>query len=261
VDSNLLNPQAILAFLLILFRVSGLMVTAPLLSMRNIPAMAKVGLAAAFALILFPLHAAHPPEARDLIQFAALALQETAIGLLLGFVANLTFMALQMAGEFMSVQMGLSVAHVLDPITQSQSPLIGQFFFYFAAMLFLGLNIHHGLIAGIERSFTWLPLGHFMGEGRLSAGLMAERCIYLTGEVFVMALSAGIPVMGLLLVMEIALGFVAKVMPQMNVFMVAIPLKVLLGLVVILLSLPAFGDVLGAQYAHLVQVLLSLYKT
>ena len=261
-DVSLLNVNSILAFLLIVFRISGMILAAPLLGMRNIPMQTKVGFAFAFALILFPLHATHAlPQSKDLIQFAAVVFQEVAIGLLLGFTANLTFMALQMAGEFMSTQMGLSVAHVLDPVTQSQSPLIGQFFFYFAALLFLSLNVHHALIAGIDRSFTWIPLGHFIGEGHLTASVMVQRCIHLCSELFVLAMTAGIPITGLLLVMEITLAFVAKVMPQMNVFMVAMPLKVLFGLLIILMALPAFAQVLGDHYAHLIQVLLNLYKT
>jgi flagellar biosynthesis protein FliR len=261
-DLSLLNVNSILAFLLIVCRLSGMIVAAPLLGMRNIPAQTKIGLALAIALILFPLHAAHDvPHSKDLFQFGVIVFQEVAIGLLLGFIANLTFMALQMSGEFMSTQMGLSVAHVLDPVTQSQSPLIGQFFFYFAAMLFLSLNVHHALIAGVDRSLTWIPIGHFIGEGHLTAGVMVQRCIHLGSELFMLALTAGIPITGLLLVMEITLAFVAKVMPQMNVFMVAMPLKVLFGLLIILMALPAFGHVLGDQYAHLIQVLLNLYKT
>jgi flagellar biosynthetic protein FliR len=260
-DLSLLTVNTVIAFLLVLFRISGMLVSAPLLNMPNIPGQAKVGIAFAIAFILFPLHSAALIIPKDLIQFAVLAFQETIIGILLGFTANLTFMALQMAGEYISMQMGLSVAHIIDPITQTQSPLVGQFFFYFAAMMFLDLNIHHALIAGIDRSFTWIPLGHFIGDGKLSAGLMTERFIHLGSGLFVMALTIGVPVMGIMLVMEVALGFVAKVMPQMNVFMVAMPLKIVMGLLVIMLSLPFFSSVLGDQYAHLVRLMLSLYKT
>jgi flagellar biosynthetic protein FliR len=258
---SLLNEHSILIYLLILCRVGGMIVAAPIFNMHNVPPQAKIGLAAAFAFILYPLHAAQAPAAHDVFQFGALVLQETIIGLLLGFVANLTFMGVQMAGELMSMQMGLSAAQMLNPVTGTQNALVGQLFFYFAAILFLGLNIHHALIAGVDRSFTWLPIGHFIGEGSLTASVMAQRCIQLSGEVLLLALTASIPVMGVLLVTEVVTGFVAKVMPQMNVFMVAMPLKLVLGLLVVMLALPAFADVLGDQYAHLVQVLLNFYKT
>jgi flagellar biosynthesis protein FliR len=260
-DLSLLTVNTVVAFLLVLFRISGMLVSAPLFNMRNIPAQAKIGMAFAFALILFPLHVANLVVPTDLIQFTVLAIQETILGILLGFTANLVFVALQMAGEFVSIQMGLSVASILDPVTQSQSPIVGQFFFYFAALVFLTLNIHHGLIIGVDRSFNWIPLGHFIGEGQLTGGLMAERFIKLTSDLFVMALMVGVPLMGVLLATEIALSFVAKVMPQMNIFMVGMPLKVTIGLLVILMGLPYLGSLLGDQYAHLVKVLLGLYKT
>lgn len=260
-DLSLLTVNTVIAFLLILFRVSGMMLSAPIFSMQNIPAQAKIGLALAFSLILFPLHTANLVVPKDLIQFAGMAIQETVIGLLLGYVVTLIFMALQMAGEYVSMQMGLSAANLLDPVTHTQSPIVGQFFFYFAALIFLSLNIHHGLIAGLDRSFNFIPLGHFIGEGHLTGGLMAERFIKLTSDMFIMSLMVGAPLMGLLLVTEISLGFVAKVMPQMNVFMVAMPLKVLIGLLAILIGLPYLSTLLGDHYAHLVQVLLGLYKT
>lgn len=260
-DLSLLTVNTVIAFLLVLFRIGGMMVSAPLFNMKTIPVQAKIGMAVATALILFPLHSANLVVPKDLIQFSLLAIQESIIGLLIGFTANLVFLAVQMAGEFISVQMGLSIASVLDPITGTHAPIMGQFFFYLAAMVFLSLNIHHGLIAGVERSFEWIPVGHFIGEGKLTGAVMAERFIKLTGDLFIMALMIGVPVLGVLLVAEITLSFVAKVMPQMNIFMVGIPLKTGLGLVLIMLSLPYLATMLGDRYAYLMQVLLGLYKT
>ncbi len=261
-DLSLLTTHTVIAFLLVMFRMAGMLVSAPLLNMRAVPMQAKVGLAFAVALLLFPLHAAPLVVPADLVQFALLAVQETVIGLMIGFAASLIFVALQMAGEFISFQMGLSVANVLDPVTQTQVPVMGQFFFYFAALLFLSLNMHHALLKAVDQSFTWLPLGHFFGSpGTPSAALMAGRFIELTGHMFVTALMIGVPVMGVLLVTEITLSFVAKVMPQMNVFMVGIPLKVAVGLLVIMLFLPYLGELLKSQYADLYRVLLGLYRS
>lgn len=253
--------NTIIAFMLVLCRMGGMLVSAPLFNMRSVPAQVKIGLAVATAIILFPLHSAHLVVPKDLIQFSLLAIQESVIGLILGFVANLIFMGLQIAGEYISMQMGLSTASILDPVTQTQSAMIGQFFFYLGGLLFLNLNIHHGLILGIDRSFDWIPLGHFIGEGKLTGGLMTERLIKLTSDMFIVALMVGVPLMGILLILEVAVGFVAKVMPQMNAFMVAIPLKVALGLVLIIVCMPYLSMTLGDQYAHLVQVLMGLYKT
>jgi flagellar biosynthetic protein FliR len=260
-DLTLLSMNTVIAFLLVLCRIAGMLASAPLLNMRNVPAQVKVGLAVATALILFPLHSANLVVPRDLIQFSLMVVQESIIGLLLGFTANLIFMGLQIAGEYISMQMGLSSASLLDPVTQTQSAMIGQFFFYLGGLLFLNLNVHHALILGIDRSFQWIPVGHFIGEGKLTGGLMAERMIQLSSDMFIVALMVGVPLMGILLVAEMAVAFVAKVMPQMNAFMVAIPLKVALGLLLIIVCMPYLSMTLGDQYAHLVQVLMGLYKT
>lgn len=261
-DLSLLTTNTVVAFLLVLFRIAGMLVSAPLFNMRSIPMQAKVGLAFATALLLFPFHAAQLVIPADLIQFTLLALQETVIGLLIGFAANLIFVALQMAGEFISFQMGLSVANVLDPVSQTQVPVLGQFFFYFAALIFLTLNVHHALLLGVDKSFQVLPLGHFFGESAtVSGALIAGRFIELTSGMFATALLIGVPVMGVMLVTEIALSFVAKVMPQMNIFMVGIPLKVAVGLLVMLLFLPFLGEVLKDQFADLFRVLTGLYRS
>ena len=259
-DLSLLSIKTVLAFLLILFRITGMMVSAPILSMQTIPLQAKIGLGVCTALILFPLYAAKLVVPTDLIQFTVIAMQETSIGLLIGFVSSLLFTGLQMAGEYISFQMGLSVANVLDPITQTQVPVMGQFFFYFAALLFLTLNMHHVLLLGVDKSFQALPLGHFFGEAATaSTGAMAERFMHLGGLMFISSLLIGVPIMGVLLVTEIALSFVAKVMPQMNVFMVGIPLKVGIGLVLIATCLPFLSELLRGQFLDLKTALFGLY--
>lgn len=260
-DLSLLTLNTVIAFLLVLFRIAGMLVSAPLFNMRNIPAQVKVGFAVAMALILFPLHSAHLVIPKDLIQFSLLVIQESILGILIGFTANLVFIALQVAGEFFSMQMGLSIANLLDPVTNTQSAVVGQFFFYFAALLFLNLNIHHALIAGVDRSFNAIPLGHFIGEGNLTGGLMAERFIKLSSDMFVMAMMISVPLMSILILLEIALSFVAKVMPQMNIFIVGLPVKVGGGLFAMMVSLPYLSSLLGDQYATLIKVLLNLYKT
>ncbi len=260
-DLSLLTENTIIAFLLILFRISGMLISAPLFNMPSVPNQVKIGLAFTIALVFFPLHSANLILPHDIFTMSMMVIQETIIGILIGFTASLTFIAIQMAGEFLSTQMGLSVAHMIDPLSHQQSPVVGQFFYYFAASIFLTLNIHHGLIMGLERSFDSLPLGHFIGEGHLTAALMTQRFIQLGSDMFLMALTVGVPVIGIMLCMEIGLSFVAKVMPQMNIFTVAIPAKVMLGLYLVFLSLPYFGDTLGTQYSHLVQVLMGLYKT
>lgn len=255
-DLSLLTTHTALAFLLMMFRLAGMMVSAPIFNIRSVPSQAKIGLVFATALVLFPLHAANFTAPTNLIQFAVMAIQETAIGLLIGFAASLVFFALQMAGEFIGFQMGISVAQVLDPVNGTNVPVIGQLFFYFGALLFLSLNVHHALILAVEHSFDLIPLGGLIAN----FGALTERFLHLTGQMFILAMMVGLPIMGILLVLEVALSFVAKVMPQMNIFMVGIPLKVAVGLLVLITTMPALSVFLGDQYAELIHTLMGLYK-
>lgn len=255
-DLSALTVSTVVAFLLVLFRISGMLMTAPLLNIRSIPPQVKIGMAFTLSVLLFPFHTQHLVVPTDLIQFALLAAQEVIIGLLLGFAANLVFVGIQMAGEFISYQMGMSMSSMLDPMSGSQIPTLGQVYFYFALLIFLALNAHHVLILGVNHSFEAMPLGSFISQ----YGVMAERFIMLTAGMFTVALLVSIPVMGVMLVTEIALGFMAKVMPQMNIFMVGLPLKVGVGLLALMVSLPFVSDLLEERYDLLFQQIEGLFS-
>ncbi len=257
-DLSLLSIPTILTFVLILTRISGIFVGSPLLGAGGIPRQIKIGMALVIALILFPLHAG--AEAfqipLNLIQFSVLAVQEFAIGVLIGFTAELIFAGVRMSGEYLAVQMGMSISSVLDPMTGIQTPIIGQFYYIFAFLLFLILNVHHALIVALDRSFHWIPLG----DGFHHWGVLTQKFILMGGEMFVVALLVAMPVMAVLMLTDTAMAFMAKVMPQMNIFIVGLPLKSAVGLLVVMVTLPLLASFLSDQYAELVQRLLGLYK-
>lgn len=258
-DLSLLTVGTVITFLLILIRVSGMMVSAPILSLASMPAYTKIGTAIGLSLLLFPLHmgAKEYVVPHDIFPFAAMAGQEFLIGLLIGFAAQLVLTGIQAAGEMISIQMGLSVATVLDPVSQTQNPLIGQFYNLMAILLFLSLNIHHALIAAVHRSFEWIPLGQPFSH---LTGILTQRFITMGQEMLVLAITFALPVFGVLLVLDIALSFVAKVMPQMNIFVVGMPLKVMCGMALMIASLPFGIHFISDQYAILVQHILGLFK-
>ncbi|MBX2861261.1 MAG: flagellar biosynthetic protein FliR [Vampirovibrio sp.] len=258
-DLGLLTTSTITVFLMILIRISGVMISAPLFSNRSVPALTRIWMAMAFAFILFPFHGR--PDfgvPTDLIQFTVMAAQEFGIGLAMGFCANLLFAGVQMAGEYIGVQMGISISSVLDPVNGTNVPVLSQLFYYFAILLFLTLNVHHVLIVGVDRSFKWVPLG---ADGIGNMDLMLERFMAISSDIFIIALMLALPVMGILYISEVALGFVAKVMPQMNIFMVSLPLKVALGLFVLMVSLPYAATYLEGQYTEFVHRVLGLYAS
>jgi flagellar biosynthetic protein FliR len=256
-DLRLLQPDTIITFMLVVIRISGLTITAPLLANKGIPAYTKVGFIITLSLLLFPLNPAATGAApQDLPQLAWVGSQEFLVGLGLGFAASLMFAGVQLAGEYISVQMGLAVANVLDPINSAPIPVLGQFYYTLAIVLFLSMNVHHTLILALQKSFQWIPLGKPFPQ----SGLLIDRFMTMGSEMFLLALLLALPVLGLLFVSEMAMAFVAKVMPQMNVFMVGLPLKAGLALMAIMISLPFSERFLSDQYAILVQQLMGLYR-
>lgn len=256
-DLSLLATNTVLVFLLILIRITGMLVSAPFFSQTGVPVQVQVGIAFTLALILFPLLSlqAHPP-ASNLWQFAWIAAQEFTIGLLVGFVANLLFASVQLAGSHISTQMGISIAHSVDPMTHEQSPIMGQFYFVIAMTLFLSLNIHHHLIMATVKSFEHIPVA----SGLLNISQVTGRFMALAGNIFSLSVTMILPLFGIMLVQEIALAFVAKIVPQMNIFMVSLPLKIILALILFSMTLPFTADALVKAYEALAKHTLILYQ-
>jgi flagellar biosynthetic protein FliR len=249
----------ILGFFLVCARISGLFSVAPFFGGNNIPQRSKLAIALGLSVIFLMLHGQNfnpnQPIAASIPSLAVLMFGEFIIGLILGFAAEMLFIGVRMSGEFMSIQMGMSLAGVLDPITGQQSPVVGQFYYMVAFFMLLSLNLHHGFLMALERSFHWVPLA----SGLPPLNGTIEQLLAMGSNMFSLALLVAAPVMGLLLITEVSLGFVAKVMPQMNIFMVALPLKVGLGLLAIMASLPYVGDYLTHRYSELVRQLMQLF--
>jgi len=250
VDLALLTVSTVVTFLLIMFRVSGLLMAAPFFNSLGIPVQVKIGLAFILSILLFPLHSSHFVVPKDMIQFTIVGAQEIFLGLMLGFVSNLVFVAFQMAGDLLGMQLGLSSSSMLDPISGINVPTVGQIYFYFALLIFLSLNAHHLLILAVDHSFEVMPLGKFFDLNH-GVGVLSERMLFLTGDMLTLALLIAAPVMGIMVVTEVALSFMSKVMPQMNVFMVAMPLKIVIGLSTIAVCLPYVNELLTQRLAGL----------
>ena len=129
-----------------------------------------------------------------------------------------------------AIQMSLSVSQALNPATGSTSPVITQAYTLLASMVFISLNAHQWLFSAVYNSFTSVPVGY----GFFINGQIVQECVYLMGQMFNVAIGLALPIFGVLLISDVLLGFVSKMMPQMNVFMVAMPLKIYIGLLLCL---------------------------
>ena len=232
---TLLSPKNIVVFVIILTRISGLIMSAPLFSTYPIPAQVKIWFIAIISFILFPMVSATtgflvPHSVPELVVFL---LREFAIGFIIGFVANFIFAAVQMGGEFISMQIGLSMSQVLDPITGNNLQIVSQFYLLVTTMVFIALNAHEWLFHALYQSYKTFP----PGMDYVFTPSMVSQVLHMSAEMFAISISVILPIFCVMFVSEVLMGFMSKMMPQMNIFMVAIPLKVYVGFVLILMFL------------------------
>jgi flagellar biosynthetic protein FliR len=235
------------SFFIILVRMSSFFFTAPVFGGQTFPALGKIGLAALVSvLVLFatgPIGAALPAT---ILETMVLVAGEVAFGLTLGYSVSLVFAGVQLGGMLMGYQMGFAVANVLDPLSNNQVSIIGQYLFLFAIMYFLAMDAHHILIRGMADSFTIAPVGTFSVQQGSVAWLVG-----IFGRMFWLGLKIAMPVIGAILLVDVALGIIAKTVPQMNVFIVGLPLKSLMGMVILALGFPFFAIVMRYDFEAL----------
>jgi flagellar biosynthesis protein FliR len=226
--SILFSMKSIVIFILVISRISGMLITAPLFSTFPIPVRVKAGLAAMTAFVIYPMvvNLSNIPAPHDLITLAVMIFKEIIVGSLIGFCAQLIFIGIQIAGQLLSIEMGLTIAETLDPVTHQNVPVIGQFYLFIASLIFINLNGHQWLFMSIFDSYKSIPIGVNF-DFTIS---IAPKILYFTSQLFAIAFGIIMPIFTFLFLIDITLAFTSKMMPQMNVFMVSLPLKILVGI-------------------------------
>ena len=216
-------------------RILALFSSAPLLYHRAVPHRLKLGLAALITMIVAPALPALAPGGDP----AWLLAQQLLIGLAIGLGLQMIFAAFAVAGDLLGLQMGLSFASFIDPQNASSSPLIGSLLGLIATLVFLALNGHLLMIAGIAESFRTLPVG---AGGPAAADW---KSLALIGEeMFRVGLHIALPVLATMLILNLALGVLARAAPQLNIFAVGFPATILIGLLALALMVPLMGPFL-----------------
>lgn len=224
------------AFGLVLARMAGLFVIAPLFGSELVPARVKVLLAMSIGFCVYPLI---PPQPVQLTWGNAVFVAggEVMIGLVIGFGAALPLIAMQTAGQLMGQQLGLGIAEVLDPGSDETSETLGRLLFLVALMIFLLMDGHHALLSVLIGSFRRVPLGGYAPDGEVLAIVIG-----LLTSMLELAVRVAAPLLCLVFLEAIALGFVARTVPQLNILTAGFPLRIILGLALIALAMGAMTD-------------------
>lgn len=239
-----LPPHGLAIFLLVLVRSSAIFLTAPVLGNTAVPMRVKVGLSGLLALILTPMlmDTKIVADIDSVWGLVPAVLSELMLGVLIGMLAQFFFVALQFAGQVVGLQMGFGMASVFDPHFGASVSVTGQFYLLLGILVFLLLDGHHWVLVALQKSFTTIPLGAFTFDGRALGVLLTA-----SNDLFWVALMLMAPVLGVLVLGEVAMAIVARIMPQMNVFVAAFPVKIGLGVVTMALSFPLLVGFLGSE--------------
>jgi flagellar biosynthesis protein FliR len=234
--SIFLSTKSMIVFLLVFTRIIGMLATAPLFSTFPCPMQVKAGLAGLCAFIMYPfiLQISHFAVPTDLVSFTGLLAKELVVGILIGFSASLIFTGIQVSGHLLSMEMGIAMSNVLDPVTQQNVPIVGQFYLFVASIVFIYINGHQWLFSTIHESYASIPIGLDFSFTKP----LIEQLIIFFSNLYATAFSLILPIFEIMILITILMGFLSKVVPQMNVFMVVLPLKIYIGLSLMAVMMP-----------------------
>ncbi len=228
-------------------RIGACLMVAPVFSAAGVPVRIRVVLAAAIALIVAPLVPAPPAIEPFSAAGVVVTVQQVVIGVALGFALHIIFDAVEVAGQLIANGMGLSFAYNIDPVHGTETPVLGQLYGILVLLTFLALDGHLRLIETLAASFRTLPVGE---AGLGTAGLW--QLIQWGEQIFGAALVIALPGIAALIIVQLAFGVMSRAAPQLNLFAVGFPITLLLGLALVLLSLPMlqsnFVRLIGAAF-------------
>jgi flagellar biosynthetic protein FliR len=231
-------------FILVLVRVSVILIMIPIFQSAQVNSMVRFGLGLAIAFVVWHVVPTIAPLG-GIGPLTAAVFSQAFIGFVFGFIAFLVFVGIQFAGEVMDLQVGFSIVNVINPLTSQNVSVIGEFQLALGSLIYLISNAHHFLFAGLGGSFQLLPLPYVSIHQPLETNLMA-----FFGQAFFMVFQIAAPVGIALFLTNIGLALMARVAPQLNVFAVGFPLQIMIGLTMIILSLPLLEVVLPQVFSQ-----------
>lgn len=240
--ADLLTQENAIVFFLLFSRISGVIAFFPFFSHMSIPVSVKTALAFYLTILFFPVaHMAHIPVSTGNI--AVLVLAELMLGFIAALVLNFVFAALGLAGSQISMIMGFSMASVMDPLTGTNTPIIGQILTLIAVLILLTFNGHHLMLLFLSQSITHIELGAFYPDAHLWD--------YLNNAVrhmFMMGLIIAFPFIALSFLSDVIFGMLMKTMPQFNLLVVGFPIKIFLSIMVMIAVLSAMMGLFKADF-------------
>lgn len=227
--------------LLVGARISGMIATLPIFGSRNYPMIAKMGLTLFLTVLISPIARITSAIPIDLgWNFVLILINEIIFGIFLGFIVSIYLGFIYFAGDIIDYLIGFSMVSVMNPLDENQMPITSNLLYVYLTLVFLSLDLHHKLIITLADSFSRVELGSFLRAAESLSYLMR-----VVSETLIIGFSLAAPFIITVLVADIVLGLLSKAMPGMNIFVLGMPFKILIGLSVFLIIVPVLYDLFG----------------
>lgn len=252
----MINVAYFTAILLVFIRLSSFFLIVPTLFPKGFPNTAKVGLVLILSVILIPgINYSNLVSVSNILVFGTYVIFEVITGLTLGYITNLCFFSVRMAGQLMDTQMGFSMISMFDPNTNSNATLVENLLHWFSIMIFFLIDGHHMLIRALISSFDVVKLGGF-ALNQESIMVVIKAFI----EFFNIGLKIAIPIILIIIITDLTMGLIARTVPQLNLMVLGMPVKILIGLSTFSFLLPILLKMITMNFATLSNVINGFFK-
>ncbi|RDY32482.1 flagellar biosynthetic protein FliR [Lachnotalea glycerini] len=242
--------------LLIFIRISAFIFIAPYYSVNNVPRRLRAGLAFFITLVLYPVLPKGALAYSTVIEYAVLVVKESIAGLLIGLSANICYSIIAFAGRIIDMDIGFAMVSVLDPVSKEQTSITGTFYNYLFMLIMVCSDMPHYLLRAIVDAYQLIPLGNVQFNMN---SLYSSFLMYL-GDYLIIGFRIVLPIFAVILVTNIILGVLAKVAPQMNMFVIGMQLKILMGLITIFITIGMFNNVSNYIFTEMKKMIVSMIQ-
>lgn len=239
-------PIDIHNWLLVFVRTGAFLSLVPLFSVSSVPMQVRLAMTAMVSFLLSASLPAFPQQDWSFLGLTALMLREVGVGLTLGFITRMVFFVSDFAGALITSEMGLNLSVSFNPLAGLQSQAPGMILFYLAAMLMLGLNLHHWFLVAFQRSYEVLPIG----TSRMTPGVL-EAVVKQTSGIFSTGLLIAAPLIAVSFIITVVFVVLSRAVPQMNVFVESFAFRIMAGLAVFALTIHLMAQHISNYTSHL----------
>ncbi len=252
-----LSQYAVERFLLILMRIATFLYVGPIFSISGtIPRKVKVGFAVVISLMIYPLVPVDTVVYNSVIEYAAIVIKEAAAGLMIGYMANICINVLAFAGQIIDMQIGFAMVSLFDPSTRSQTTITGTIYTYFIYILLLISNMYEYVVRAVIDSFQLIPINGV----NIDVNNILELALRYTTDCFVIGFRIVMPFLTVIFVLDVILGVLAKVAPQMNMFVIGMQLKVFCGFTVMIITVMLLPSVSNFIFTEMKTMIVATIK-